>query len=32
MGIPIHVLKITDPTRDDKNKKVIVATGRVHPG
>lgn len=32
MGIPIHVLKITDSTREDRNKKVIVATGRVHPG
>lgn len=32
MGLPIPILKITDPACEDKGKKVLLITGRAHPG
>jgi hypothetical protein len=32
MGLPIPILKITDNSVPNENKKILVATGRIHPG
>jgi hypothetical protein len=32
MGLPLPVLKITDEREPTENKKVVVVTGRIHPG
>jgi murein tripeptide amidase MpaA len=32
MGLPLPVLKITDEREPVENKKVVVVTGRIHPG
>lgn len=31
-GITIPILHITNHEINDKKKKIVVATGRVHPG
>lgn len=32
MGLDIPLLKITDPNTSDKGKRVLLVTGRIHPG
>jgi hypothetical protein len=32
MGIAIPIILVTDPKIPVKNKKLIVVTGRIHPG
>lgn len=32
MGIAIPIILVTDPKISVKNKKLIVVTGRIHPG
>lgn len=32
MGLDIPVLAITNPDYENKNKKIMVMCGRVHPG
>jgi hypothetical protein len=32
MGLNIPILKITDPNILDRGKRVILVTGRIHPG
>jgi murein tripeptide amidase MpaA len=32
MGLPIHILKITNHSIPDQQKKIVLVTGRIHPG
>lgn len=31
-GMDVQLLTVTDPTIEDKKKKCVVVSGRVHPG
>lgn len=32
MGLPLPILKITNTSVADHDKKIILVTGRIHPG